>query len=153
MTPDIDVTWALLLRERDPDQAVGVAELDTGDERRAAFRIGERLLMLEPVADASAEELGDACPLRLAPAEARLEIACAGSLVLEQAVKRQPGSGERHGDRRIIRQSVCGGRRNLHASMVAADSSRVCYEARATSSRAWRRDTTCEIPSGPIVTP
>jgi hypothetical protein len=68
MTPDIDVTSALLLRERDPDQAVGVTELDTGDERRAAVRVGDRLLVLEPVADASAEELGDACPLRLASA-------------------------------------------------------------------------------------
>ena len=36
MTPDIDVTLALLLRERDADQAVGVAELDapTNDVRR-----------------------------------------------------------------------------------------------------------------------
>jgi hypothetical protein len=103
MTPDIDVTSAVLLRERDPDQAVGVAELDAGDERRAAFRVGDRLLVLEPVADASAKELGDACPLRLVPAKARLEIAGARSLVLEQAVKRQPGSGQRHCDRCIIR--------------------------------------------------
>jgi hypothetical protein len=59
--------------------------------------------VFEPVADASAKELGDAFPLRLVPAEARLEIARAGSLVLEQTVKRQPGSGQRHGDRCIIR--------------------------------------------------
>jgi hypothetical protein len=32
MTPDIDVTSALLLRERHPDEAVGVTELDTGHE-------------------------------------------------------------------------------------------------------------------------
>jgi hypothetical protein len=99
MTPDIDMTSAVLLRERDPDQAVGVAELDAGDERCAAFRVGECLLVLEPVADASAEELGDACPLRLAPTEVGLEITGAGSLLLEQTMERQPGSGHRHGDR------------------------------------------------------
>ena len=68
---------------RDPDQTVGVAEFDTGDERRGALRVGDCLLVLEPVADASAEELGDACPLRLAPTEVGLEIADAGSEVLE----------------------------------------------------------------------
>jgi hypothetical protein len=103
MTPDIDVTSGLLLRERDPYQAVGVVELDAGDERRAAFRDRERVPVFEPVADASAKELGDACPLRLAPAKPRLEIAHAGSFVLEQAMKGQPGSGHRHGDRYIIR--------------------------------------------------
>jgi hypothetical protein len=105
MTPDIDVASAVLLRERDPDQAVGVTELDTGDERRAAFRVGDRLLALEPepVADASAKELRDVCPLRLVPAKARLEIARTGSPVLEQAVKRQPSRGQRHGDRCLIR--------------------------------------------------
>ena len=58
-------------------------ELEPGDERGAAFRDGDGLLVLEPVADASAEELGDACPLRLVPAEPGLEITGARSLVLE----------------------------------------------------------------------
>ena len=103
MTPDIDVARPLLLRERDPDQAAGVAELDAGDKSSGSFGNPHRLLVLEPVTDASTEELGDERQLRLVPTEFRLEIAGVWSLVLEQAVKRQRSRGEGHGDRCIIR--------------------------------------------------
>jgi hypothetical protein len=73
----------------------------TNEVRRSDLAIA--LLMLEPVADASAEELGETRRLRLIPTEFGLEIARTRSLVLEQPVKRQPGSGHRHGDSRIIR--------------------------------------------------
>jgi hypothetical protein len=114
MTPDIDVTSAFLLRERDPDQAVGIAELDAGDERRAAFRPRDRLLVLEPVADASSKELWDVCPLRLVSAEPGLEITGAGSVVVEQPVKRQPGGRYGHHDRGVAREGVRSGNGKRH---------------------------------------
>jgi hypothetical protein len=153
MRPNVDVAGPVLLRERDPDQAVGGVELEPGDKGGGSLRDPHRLLVLEPMTDASAEELGDVCELRLVPTEPGLEITDTGSLVLEQTVKLQPGRGHSHGNRCVTRKSVCRGRRKLHASMFAADLSPVCYEARATSSRGCRRDTTCETPSGPIVTP
>jgi hypothetical protein len=61
------------------------------------------LLVLEPVTDASSEELGNERLFRLASTELGLEIAAAGSFVLEQTVKRQPSSGHRHGNRGVIR--------------------------------------------------
>ena len=143
----------LLLRERDPDQAAGVAELDAGDKSSGSFGNPHRLLVLEPVTDASTEELRDERQLCLVPTEPGLEITGTRSLVLEQTVKRQPGSGHRHGEIASLGSPCAAGVGSATVSMFAADVSRVCYEARATSSRGWRRDTTCETPSGPIVTP
>src|SRR6266516_495543 len=115
MSPDVDVTSSLRFRQRDPDRAVGVAKLEPSDKRRTSFRPRDRLLVLEPVADASAEELGDTCPLRLVPAEIGLEITSARSFVLEQTMKRQPGSRHGNGDRCVTRKRIRGGRRKLHS--------------------------------------
>jgi hypothetical protein len=82
--PDIDVARPLLFRERDPDQAVGIVELEPADKGGGSFGDPHCLLVLEPMADASAEELGDARQLRLVPTELGLEITSARSLVLER---------------------------------------------------------------------
>ena len=103
MTPDIDVARPFLLRKRDPNQAPGVAELDAGDKGSGSFGNPHRLLVLEPVTDASTEELRDERQLCLVPTEPGLEIAGARRLVLKQTMERQPGSGNRHGDRRVVR--------------------------------------------------
>jgi hypothetical protein len=97
------VTWSLRFRQRDADQAVGVPELEPGDERRPSVRDGNRLLVLEPVADASPEELGETSQPRLVPAELGLEIAQPRSFVIEQTVELQPGCWHRHGDRGVVR--------------------------------------------------
>ena len=80
-----------------------VRENEPRDEGRRPCARCDGLSFLEPKADASAKELGDAANLRLVPAQARLEVAFTCILVLEQAIERQRGSGHRYDDRGVGR--------------------------------------------------
>lgn len=94
----------------------GVRENESRDEGSRASARRDRLSFLEPEADASAKEFGDASVLRLVPAQARLEVGFTRALVLKQAVERQCGSGHRYDDRGVVRQPVIRRSRKPHGS-------------------------------------
>jgi len=146
VSPDVDVTSPPFFGQRNADQAVGSTKFETGNERRGTFRGCDRLLVFEPMADAPAEEFRETRQLCLVSAKPRLEVPCLGSFMLEQTVKRQPAIGYRHDDR--------GSGWEREPRGIGKRHGRSCYDASPkTLSRGWRRDTICETPSGPIVTP
>src|SRR2546429_9175358 len=101
VSPNVDVTSPPSFGQRHRDQGVSCPQLEPGHKRRGSLRGCNRLLVFEPMADAPAKELGKTCELRLVSAELRLEVARAGSFVLEQTVKRQANGWHGHGDRGI----------------------------------------------------
>jgi hypothetical protein len=88
MCPYVDVALRPLLRGGHVNET-RVRENEPRDEGRRPFARCDGLSFLEPKADASAKELRDAPTLRLVPAQARLEVAFTGMLVLEQAIEGQ----------------------------------------------------------------
>src|SRR5919199_1372458 len=74
MRPHVDVPLRPLLRGGHVNET-RVRENEPRDEGRGPRARCDRLSFLEPKADASAKELGDAATLRLVPAQTRFEVA------------------------------------------------------------------------------
>jgi hypothetical protein len=111
------------------------------------------LLVLEPVTDASTEELGDERQLAWFQLSLGSKSRARGASCSSRRWSVSPAAGTGTAIVASFGNPCAAGVGSSTASMVASASSRVCHEASATSSRGCRRDTTCETPSGPIVTP
>src|SRR5437763_12740534 len=105
MRPDVDVPLAPFLSERDVDRWRR-REFESRDEARTSLARSDGLLLLEPVAEAAAEEPGKPAYPRLRSTQSWFEITSTRSLVLEQPIERQARVQNRDGDRRVRRKTV-----------------------------------------------
>lgn len=88
---------------------------------RSNARSLDGLSVLEPVADASSEELWNAAQFRLVPGQLGLEVVFASRPVLEKAVENKAARGDRNSDRRGGGEAMLIGRGKLeHGTIVSS---------------------------------
>lgn len=121
MAPDIDVSLPPLLGHGNPQQAAR-QQFQPPDEADRALARADGLGMLEPVAEAAPEELGNPAKLRLVPAQLRLEVTLARRLMFEQPMEGQASGWNRYSDRRVLGQAVQIGPRKLRHQCIVSES-------------------------------